>query len=151
MSFANPTSPNLPDFKTFAYEVMQINLLYLPTDSPFFAPAFYRARNLVINVPCINGWDYTDAVYNCGGHILVRIAQDQPDRGFFAGLREKYGMLHLAAGLVASTSDASTSTTLAVPDSLAQLTISDLGFMKTPWGRVYLEFNQDFGNIWGLS
>lgn len=151
MSYANPTVPNLSDFMTFAYDVMQINVLFLPTDSPWFAPAFYRSRALVIRAPIADGYEYTNAVYNGGGHILIRIAQDQTERTFFADKRREYGMLHLAAGLVAATSDESTSTTLAVPDALAQLMIGDLGFMKTPWGREMLEYNQAWGGLWGLS
>ena len=152
MSYANPTFPNLADFMAFAYGPMQINPLFLPNDSAAFNRPFYRAQALTINVPGVNAYDYTDAVYNCAGHILIATSPDQNGRTFFADLRAKYGLTGgLAAGVVSATSDASTSTSLAVPEGLANLTISDLGFFKTPWGRTFLEFNQDFGGVWGLS
>ena len=101
-------------------------------------------------MPC-GGVGYTLAVYNCGGHVLLEIAPDQDGRSFFQEQRRKFDLLTFAAGLVQTTSDASTSTVLATSDALRDLTISDLGFMKTPWGRHYVAYNQSFGDIWGLT
>jgi hypothetical protein len=153
MSYANPTCPNLPDFATFVASVMQVDPLYLPTPSTDALTApFYRGLRLVIGAPCCDAYDYTSAVYNYAGHVLVATAIDQPGRTFFRDLRKSYGITGgFAAGVVQSTSDASDSTSLAVPDGLKNLTLSDLDLMKTPWGRAALAFNQDFGGIWGIS
>jgi hypothetical protein len=156
MSWSNPTYPNLPDFTLFVQNSMDISPLFIPTGSPFLGYAFNQALALVIRVPCSpSGIDYTLAVYNCGGAILVATAPDQTGRqgetGSFTWMRERFGLNKPSVGVVQSTSNEGTSTNLAVPDAIKQLTIGDLRFMQTPWGRAYLSFQQDFGGIWGLS
>ena len=151
MAWANPNVPNLPDYILFVTDIMQISPLYLPADSPYLQWSLDRAQNLVLQTPC-GGTEYTVAVYNCAGHILLVMATDQAGREFFEETRKKLGMLKFAAGVVASTSDQSTSTSLAVPDALKQLTIGDLDFMRSQYGRNYMSYSQDYGpTIWGLS
>lgn len=150
MTWANPNFPNLPDFILFGQDSMGIDPLYLPVNSPFYSYAFNRAMGLVNNV-IGGGIDYTLAVYNCAGHILLQITPDQTGRDFFMNARKEYALMKPAVGVVASSSDNGTSESLAVPDSIRQLTLGDLQFMKTYWGRSYLEYNQDFGDICGLS
>ncbi len=136
---------------------MGISTYYLPSTSPYIGYAFNQAMALVIQTPC-GGIDYTLAVYNCGGHLLLKIAPDQlpsapgqPGYTFFADKRKEYGLNGLIAGLVQSSSDESTSQSTAVPDALKQLTLGDLDFMRTPWGRNYLAHAQDYGGLFGLS
>jgi hypothetical protein len=163
MTWANPNTPNLPDYILFVQKAMAIDPLYLPSNSPFFQWTFDKALALVIQIPYQRlrwapaehqgaaGADYTLAVYNCAGHLLLETAQDQPGRDYFNKTRADLGLNHFSAGVAASTSDQSTSTSLATPDALHQLTIGDLGFMRTLYGRAYLSFQQDFGGIFGLS
>jgi hypothetical protein len=151
MAWANPNAPNLPDYMLFVQLGMGIDPLYLPGDSPFLQWTLTKALALVIQAPCAAGNDYTLAVYNCAGHLLLETAQDQPGRDFFEKTRADLGLNKFAAGVVASTSDQSTSMSLATPDALKELTIGDLGFMRTLYGRAYLSFQQDFGGIFGLS
>lgn len=152
--WANPNTPNLPDYTLFVSGVMGISTVYLPADSPFLGYAFNRALQMVINVQ--GGLEYTLAVYNCAGHIQLTITPDQVVGGvartFFQDQRRDLDLLHPVVGLVASSSDESTSVTNAVPDAMRQLTISDLGFMRTIWGREFLAYNQDYGaSVWGLT
>lgn len=135
----------------FVQDSMQIDPILLPDDSPYYGYAFNQAIATVLSVPSCGGIDYTLAVYNCGGHILLRITPDQPQRTFFQDTRGKYAMLQPSVGVVQSASDDGTANTIAVPKALQELTIGDLGFMKTPWGREYLSYAQDFGGIWGLT
>jgi hypothetical protein len=151
MAWANPNTPNLPDYTLFVQDAMGISVLYLPSNSPFLQWTLDRALALVIQIPCAAGADYTLAVYNCAGHLLLETAQDQEGRDYFKTTRTDLGLNQFTAGVVASTSDQSTSMSLATPDALHQLTISDLGFMRTLYGRAYLSYNQDFGGLWGLS
>ena len=154
MSWANPNAPNLPDYTLFVQNVMGINTTYLPANSPFLGYAFNRAMDIVINV--LGGLEYTLAVYNCAGHIQLMITPDQVVSGtsytFFQDQRKALDLLQPVVGLVASSSDDGTSVTNAVPDAMRQLTIGDLSFMRTIWGRHYLEYAQDYGpGVWGLS
>jgi hypothetical protein len=155
MSWSNPASPNLADYMLFLQNnvgIPESYLPYTPVPSPFIEYAFYRAMNLVIRVSTFgSGFDYTLAVYNCAAHIQLVITPDQTERTFFRKKRDEYDLLKPVVGLVASSSDEGTSVTNAVPDALRQLTISDLGFMRTVWGREYLAYNQDYGCPWGLS
>jgi hypothetical protein len=121
--------------------------------SPF--PAFALAQALELTIPAIRGVGYTLATYNCAGHLLVQTTPDQPGRatepGSFTEMRKRFGLLQMSAGLPTTASDQSTSVGLAVPDALRQLTLSDLQFMKTPWGREYIQWNQSFGDVFGLT
>jgi hypothetical protein len=123
--------------------------------SPWVGYAFDQATALVLNVGAL-GVAYTLAVYNCAAHIQIRITPDQAGResdpNSFTTMRKSFNLLLQSVGVVQATSDAGTSTTIAVSDALKQLTLTDLGFMKTPWGREYLSFAQDYGpSVWGLS
>src|ERR1700691_1914654 len=119
----------------FLANFVGIPAAYLPGDSPFPQFALDQAQRFVIQTRC-SGPDYTLAVYNAATHILIKITPDQPGRGpepgSFTQLRKTAGLNKPdAPGVVASESDNGTSTTLAVPDSLKQLTLTDLNFMKT--------------------
>lgn len=135
---------------------MGVDPLYLPANSPFLGYAFNRALDIVFSVPTVSGYDYTLAVYNCAGHIQIKITPDQVvdgvQRQYFLGKRKEFLLLQPVNGTVSSTSDQGSSTTFAVPEGLENLTIQDLDFMKTFWGREYLAYAQDYGpTVWGLS
>ena len=157
MSWSNPNTPSVGDYTLWLQNVVGINIVYLPPSSPFISYAFNRAVNLVLNVPTqLSGVEYTIAVYNCATHLQLKITPDQivnnVQLDYFLKKRAEFSLLGPVVGLVSSSSDEGTSVTNAVPEALKQLTALDLDFMKTPWGRSYLEFAQDFGpTIWGLS
>ena len=121
---------------------------------PYYA--FERAVALVLQVPTWMGLDYTIAVYNAAGHILIATAPDQPAQvqtgaPFFATAREGYDLNKPSSGVIQSSGDQGTSNSLAVPESLQRLNVGDLWFFRTPYGRAYLAFAQDFGEIAGLT
>lgn len=154
--FANPRSPNLPDYTIFVQRVMGIPEAVLPYNSPFIGYALNRALNLVLMVPTVPGDDYTLAVYNCAGHIQLTITPDivvdGVSYGYFEKLRQQFDLLKTVNGTVNASSDQGSSTSNTVSEALAELTIEDMGFMRTLWGRNYLGFNQDYGpTVWGLS
>lgn len=156
MSWSNPDSPNLSDYTLFVANVMDIDPLYLPSTSPFLGYALDQAVALVIPpsrpwCAAPSGIGYTLATYNCAGHIQIRITPDQTDRDFFRCKRREFDMLKPSYGVVSSTGDDGTSVSLATSDALRQLTLGDLDFMKTPWGREYLAYAQDFGGLFGIS
>jgi hypothetical protein len=62
-----------------------------------------------------------------------------------------FNMLGFVPGVVQASADQGTSSTLLVPEFFKNLTIGDLNFLLTPWGREYLAYAQDFGDLWGMS
>ena len=82
---------------------------------------------------------------------LIGMAPDQTGQTFFADARNGYGLNSFVAGVVSASGDESTNQSLAVPDALSNLTLMDMGMIKTPFGRAYLEFAQMLGTNWGLS
>lgn len=151
MSWANPSAPNLPDFLLFVQDSMAVPASALPAGSPWPGYAFNRAINQVLQVAGVPGLEYTLAVYNCAGHMLISITPDQTGQEFFANARTSYGINAPSSGVVVSSADQGTSMSVAVPEGLANLMIGDLAFYRTPWGRAYLAYTQNFGAIWGLT
>jgi hypothetical protein len=155
MAWVNPAAPNLPDFTSFVQDSMGVPVSALPASSPWFGYAFNQAMALVIQVATVTAIEYVLAVYNCGGHILIRITPDQPGQSYFQTLRGPgaggFNLSGFTSGIVSGSSDQGTSQTLVVPEGFKNLTFGDLDFVKTPWGRQYLSYAQDFGTIWGLS
>ncbi len=95
---------------------------------------------------------YVLACYNVGMHQLLKIAQDQSGQSFFQSQRTSYSLLSFVAGPVISSQDNGTGQTLAEPEFLKGLTVSDLDLLKTPWGREYLSYSQQYGStIVGVS
>ncbi len=146
--FVTPGTPNLPDFLTFLADV-GIPVSALPANSPYPGYAFNQAMGLVVAPPAAFGTQvlYSLAVYNGGTHILFSITPDQPGQTFFADARGKngYGIVIPSTGLVAASSDQGSSATLVVPDWARTLTVQQLAFFKTDWGRVFLQWNQSYG------
>lgn len=151
MSWSNPNAPNLADFTLFVQSSMGIPTPVLPADSPWLGYAFNEAMNLVLYVPMVAGLDYTLAVYNCAGHILLRITPDAAGQDYFETARNTFRILAPSSGVIASSSDQSTSNSFAVPEGFTKMTVGDLEFMRTPWGRSYLAYAQSFGDVCGLT
>jgi hypothetical protein len=150
--------PTLAGFIDFIRGVMGIDPLLLPDNSPAIEWAYANALMIVnptlglvgVKSP-IETTLYIEAVYNLGGDNIINYAPDQPGRTYFADLRRSMNITSFAAGLVQSASDSGTSDSLAVPDALKNLTISQLQNMKTPWGRRYLAIAQTYGTMWGVA
>jgi hypothetical protein len=152
--------PTLAGFSSFIYNIMGISPLVLPTDSPVISWSFSVATMLVNPALAIVGSSfsvtpetnlYVEAVYNLAADNLINYAQDQPGRTYFTDLRASLKINNFAAGVVQSASDQGTSDSLAVPDSLKNLTLSNLQNLKTPWGRAYLAMAQTYGTMWGVA
>lgn len=145
--------PTLAGFTSFLQNVVQINVAYLPPTAPIIGYALSVAQAIVNQLlQCAPGGIYNLAVYNLGASQIINFAEDQPGFTYFADRRKSYGILNFAAGVVASTADASTSVSLLNPDFMKQLTLQDLQNMKDPYGRQYIAFAQAYGpTIVGLS
>ncbi|MHB8406235.1 MAG: hypothetical protein ACYDCJ_12510 [Gammaproteobacteria bacterium] len=160
MAFATPLVPNLTDFTDFLTTSVQIPTAALPVDSVWIGYAFNQAMDYC---PALGGGVlYTLAVYHCGAHLLFAITPDQAGQTYFADARSAapstnfpsggFGLNVPRTGLVDASSDESTSTHLAVSKWASELTVGQLGFFSTPYGRSYLSYIQSSGpSIVGLS
>jgi hypothetical protein len=81
---------------------------------------------------------------------LINYGEDVTPSTVFADIRTAYKINSFVPGMVSSTSDNGTSTSLITPDFFQNLTLSDLQLMKTPYGRAYLAIAQKAGNLWGI-
>lgn len=71
---------------------------------------------------------------------------------FFSRLRRDFKLNQFSPGMVASTSDVSTSVGLDNPEFLKGLTIENLQLMRTPYGRAYMSIAMKYGPaVWGVS
>jgi len=153
-----PNPATLAGFQAWA-NTNGISFTILPQDSPFWGWAFNVAVDIVsprfLQVSCDI---YVLMVYNLAGSNLLNFAQDPPDapqykngKPYFEYMREKYNILGPVSGVVQSAGDQGTSAGLEVPQALKDLTLADLQYLKDPFGRVYLQFAQRQGSLWGLS
>jgi hypothetical protein len=160
--FATPNTPNLADFQVFLSTSVQIPPSALPANSPWPGYALNQAIGIVWNPPCATfpGILYTLAVYNLATHLIFLITPDQVGQSYFANARGNnsstippgFALNAPQTGLVVTSSDQGTSVGLTAPTWAAGMTVADLGYYQTPWGRAYLAFAQSYGpTIVGLS
>jgi hypothetical protein len=166
MSLGAGQSPTLQGFQSFVANVMGVPSSVMdPATSPVVQYAYdfardwvYRGLQTVRGVPGV--WSlYARAVYNLAADTLINWAQDEGnpptafknDLPYWAWLRGQYGVNAFVAGVVQSTSDEGTSSSYVVPDAFKELTIANLGNLKTPYGRAYLGIVQSWGAVWGIS
>lgn len=127
---------------------MEVSSTELPDDSPSIPFCFELSRVWVNQqIACVSPLLYSQAVYNLAASFLVNYGP----ASVFGKYREEMGLNNFTAGVISASSDESTSQTRAVGDALKNLTIADLQRLKDPWGRVYLEIAQQYGDLWGLS
>lgn len=146
------TQPTIGGFLQFIRGVMGINATVLPDASQSITDAYDIAVSIVNMTLNVVPQIYALAVYNLAGDTLLNWAIDVAGQTYFAEYRKESGLTNFQAGVVASASDESTSTSLATPEYMKQLTLSDLQNMKTPFGRQYLAFAQRYGpGAWGVN
>ena len=153
--FITPSTPNLTDFLTFLGNTVQIPVQALPAGSPWPGYALDQAIGIVLNPPTSpTVVAYSLACYNCATHLLIAITPDQPAQSYFTTARGPtgFGIIQPSTGLVVAAGDQGTTGNTQPPTWLSGLTIEDLDFMKTPWGRRFLMWQQAYGpTVWGLS
>ncbi len=75
----------------------------------------------------------------------------QSAESFFVNLRASWKITAFVPGVIASSSDESTSESLLNQDFMKTMTMSDLQRLKTPFGRTYMAIAQEYGGIVGIS
>jgi hypothetical protein len=146
------TAPTLSGFLSFIRNQMAISTVVLPDGSDVISQAFELSLATVNSALTISPLLYNTAVYNLGGDILINFAPDQSGQTYFETLRSNYKIYDFAPGVVTSSSDGGTSTSLTNLEAMKNFTLMDLQRLKTPYGRVYIGIAQAYGpNVWGLS
>lgn len=146
------TKPSLDGFIAFC-RAAGMTTAIIPDDDPGFATAFAFAEawapHLLRVVSCVL---YTAAVYNWGASNLIQFQQDQEGQTYFADFRKACNEFDFVPGVVSSTADESTSTTLTVGKQLSNMGLIELQQVKNPFGRQALAILGALGpNPWGLS
>ena len=144
MAFANPTTPNLADFTTYATN-QGVVASYTASTSNYFEWAFNRAMAQALCAPAIVAIEYVLAVYNLGVDRFVRLAMDDGQGTFYATQRATFNILDFRPGVVMASGDGPTSQTLVVPDYYKELPMWGQELLKTPWGREYIAYAQMYG------
>jgi hypothetical protein len=144
--------PTLAGFIVFIRQIVGILPMYLPDDSPFIIMSYNTSLTIVnLDLACIDTFIYQQAVYNLASDTLLNYAPDQIGQDYFATIRKTWGINGFVPGVITSSSDESTSESLLNPDFMRGLTLGNLQNIKTPYGRTYLSYAQDYGQLWGMS
>lgn len=148
---------NLNDFIYFIQTIAVVPPEALPAASALSTdPNINTAYNVAIATvdDLINQHSplyYNLAVYNFAMDYLINWMPDQPCQYFFADLRKKWNITGFVGGVVSSTNDNGSGTTLEVPPMLKDFSLFDLQLLKTPYGRTYMSIAAKFGDIWGVN
>lgn len=162
---ATPQQPTLGGFVTF------LGLLGVPASAGFspstdatvtwaYDAAVQTVNPMLCTIPGVPGaWTmHARAVYNLAADFLINWEVDpvdapafRDDLQYWAWLRKSFGCLEFSPGVVSSTGDEGTNTSLQVPEALSQLTLANLQNLKTPYGRAYLGIAQSWGTNWGIN
>jgi hypothetical protein len=167
--------PTLAGFITWVRTVMGVPSPVLPDNAPVLGMALAVSMAIVnpalrcVAIPQVDAAGvalnsggltiYVLAVYNLGGSNLLAYAQDAADAPIFEDklpywqfLRKKFNTFGFVSGVIQSTGDESTNSSLVVQDAAKNFTLANLQQLKDPWGRQYLAFAQSYGpSTWGIS
>ncbi len=95
---------------------------------------------------------YVRACYNIGFHTLLIIAQDVTGSTFFQTQRTAFNLNQFRPGVMLASGDQGTSQTFIVPKFFQEITMEGLDATKTPWGRSWIAYEQQYGyTVWGMS
>lgn len=144
--------PTLAGFLAFLAAALAPTPAQLPANSTWPATAFNVAMDIVNQALQQASPDiYTLAVYNLATSNMINFTPDQAGQSFWANLRTTFGTDSFSAGVVQSTGDQGTNTSLVVQKALENITLADLQLLKDPYGRRYLGFAQKYGSLWGIT
>ncbi len=147
------TTPNRIDYLLFIRNTMGISTTVLPDNSTDIDTSLSVALEICDNyyLPTVSSIIYNLAVYNLAGSNLIEFATDQPGQTYFADLRKTWDITGFVGGIISASNDESTGQTLLTPEFLKTLQISDLQYLKNPYGRQYLAYAQRIAYNWGIS
>jgi hypothetical protein len=146
---------NLQGFADFLTNNVQVPVkaLAVPVVSDYMVGAAFEVAKCTVDpiIQRVSPIYYTMAMYNFATDWLINNAVDLDCETYWEKLRAKWNINGPISGVVESTADESTSTSLKVPEVFNNLSPFDLQLMKTPWGRAYMGIASKFADIWGVS
>ena len=143
---------NRAGFLSFLRTSVGLTSAQLPDNSTDIDSALALSLEIVYSgIQQVSQLMYDQAVYNLGMSNLIEFANDQAGQTYFATARKTYNISGFVPGVISSTSDEGTSEGLLNPEVMKNLALSDLQYLKNPWGRQYLAIAQRVGSGWGMS
>lgn len=149
-----PAPPNVADYTTFLYTVVEIPEAQLPPTSQIIPVSLAIACETVNPALLVVPTLYTLAVYNLAADRLINYAPDQPTQTYFKDLRgpKQLNLNSVSVGVPSATADQGTSAGILNPEFMKTMTLLDLGTLRTNPGRAYMEIALQYGSsIWGAS
>lgn len=144
--------PTLAGFLLFIRNIMGITAAQLPDNSPYITDAYAMAGEIVSDQMAVfSQIIYTRMYYNFGADYLLNNAQDTSPSTVFTDTRRTMNLNGFVAGVITNAGDDGTGAAITPPDSMKNLTLSDLQLLKTTYGRQYLADAQRLGELWGYS
>lgn len=155
--------PTQAGFLAFIRDIARIPEAALPDDSEYIPAAYGISLALVyVKIAQASQLIYNTCVYNLGVSTLINFAQDPvPPTAFlkvgdenlpyWQAVRRQYGTFSFSSGVVSSTADQGSSTSILNPEWMKNLTLANLQQLKDPYGRAYLSYAQSAGGLWGLT
>lgn len=146
------TTPTLEGFTAFCRDVAGIDENAMPDGNAGFQIALnVGVAWIPLVLKQIDCTIYTYTVYQWGVSWLLQWQSDQEGETFFQDMRSRYGVNNLVPGVISSTSDESTATSLTVGKALSDLDLVSLQEIKNPFGRAAVATLMSLGPIWGLT
>lgn len=143
---------SLSGFVLFIRNQMGIPADALPNTDPIIEQAYEIALAIVNpSLAAASELIYDLSVYNLAGDNVVNFATDVEGSTYFYDLRQQLAIYVFVPGVVTSSGDGGTSSSVTNPDFMKEFTLANLQNLKTPWGRQYLAYAQSYGGLWGLS
>lgn len=144
--------PSYEGFLWFLRNIADMSPTVLPDGSQVINFSYCVATDLTLRaIEQVSVLQYTIAVYNLGTDRVINFAPDQTGQTYFQDLRKQFNLLKFQGGVITNASDEGTSAGIQVIDALKNITLADLQYLKSPYGREYMGIAQMYGTIWGLT
>ena len=125
-----------------------VSTTVLPDDSLYLSTAYDIASSIVnTDINLISSIIYDLSVYNLGMDNLINFAQDVTGQTYWADIRKQFNVNSFVAGVIKESNDETTGQTIETPEYFKQMSLINLQNLKTPYGRVYMQYSMQYGGV----
>ena len=125
-----------------------VSITVLPDDSLYLSTAYDIASSIVnTDINLISSIIYDLSVYNLGMDNLINFAQDVTGQTYWADIRKQFNVNSFVAGVIKESNDETTGQTIETPEYFKQMSLINLQNLKTPYGRVYMQYSMQYGGV----